>query len=361
MTCMPKTPLAQAILGYQPALVTGNELALLGTQLDASGWSIEVFEQCCSELLDYAGQLQPSQRMAWVQALRAFWIGRGKALEPAARIALLTLVNEWQDWPLLEAICLQLEEWGELEEWMLLSWSQALFQMGSDQAGDALRFYLSAFPDCEFGADLRILIDEQERWLEKQELQPLPQNEKLLLIPMQHHHRDAFLWQYHDPEIAELCCLPTFTDGEQWHQWLDECYGYGDQLTLAIIHRDWGLVGQMALVMHGGVGFIYYWIGCDLRGMGLAPQAVELLLAHARKDWGLETCYAKLFDFNGASRRVLEKVGFVNLGISAVAPDEQEVFYRLGDAQSYQDSVQELHQLLVRMKSDVRIANLRVA
>ena len=47
--------------------------------------------------------------------------------------------------------------------------------------------------------------------------------------------------------------------------------------------REWGFVGSVSLVMHGEVGFFYYWIGRDFQGYGIGPEAVQLLLQAARE------------------------------------------------------------------------------
>ena len=97
---------------------------------------------------------------------------------------------------------------------------------------------------------------------------PPIEDETLRLEPLGHHHCADFAWQYWDPDIARLCCLPVFADDAAWHRWLDECWGYGDQRLYAVLHRDWGFVGSVSLTLHEDLGFFYYWIGSRFPGAG---------------------------------------------------------------------------------------------
>ncbi|MGE5491197.1 MAG: GNAT family N-acetyltransferase [Actinomycetota bacterium] len=180
-------------------------------------------------------------------------------------------------------------------------------------------------------------------------------DDELLLEPMGHHHLSDFAWQYYDPTIAERCCLPAFQTDAQWHDWLDNIYRSGDQWIGAVIHRKWGFIGSVSLIMHGGIGFFYYWFGPDFQGQGYGPRAVRLLLATAAERHGLHTCYAKVYDYNTPSRRALEKLGFEDIQVSAAAPDD-EMFYRRGPAADRGRIAEELHWLMGAMASSTRPA-----
>ena len=91
--------------------------------------------------------------------------------------------------------------------------------------------------------------------------QALAHDGELFLEPLGHQHAGDFAWQYYDPAIAELCCLPRFETEEQWHQWLHTHQHYADHIMFGIQHQDWGFIGCVGLVLHQGVGFFYYWLG----------------------------------------------------------------------------------------------------
>ena len=55
---------------------------------------------------------------------------------------------------------------------------------------------------------------------------------------------------------------------------------------------------------------IGYWIGEQYWGNGYATEAVKQLVAIAFNQLGIHRVYAKIFEYNVASMRVLEKIGF---------------------------------------------------
>lgn len=171
-------------------------------------------------------------------------------------------------------------------------------------------------------------------------------DDELLLEPMGTHHLSDFAWQYYDPAIAERCCLPVFQNDIHWHRWLDGICGCGDQRINAVIHREWGFIGCVSLIQHEDIGFFYYWLGPNFQGQGFGPRAVALLLAAAGDRHGLRTCYAKVYDYNTPSRRALVKLGFEDIAVSAVAPDDKEIFYRRGQPATRQQIAVELHWLM---------------
>jgi RimJ/RimL family protein N-acetyltransferase len=271
------------------------------------------------------------------------------------RETLVQLSAAWGDWPQVMMICAQLEAAASLPAWAEPLLMTAQLRLGAPQA---------ALTRCRAKA----LLDPQDRWATEmhdalqrwiaftERTAPAILGEGLLLEPLGHHHADDFARQYFDPAIAERCCLPTFVDDARWHRWLDQCWGYGDQRLYAVIHPDWGFTGSVSLIIRGDVGFFYYWLGRDFQGYGLGPAAARLLLEDAHRQFGVHTCYAKVFQDNAASRRALEKLGFDALDFRPAPPDADEMFYRLGPAQSRQGSVEELRALFGRMGSSTRIA-----
>jgi len=67
-----------------------------------------------------------------------------------------------------------------------------------------------------------------------------------------------------------------------------------------------GCMGFRVMGLEGGLG---YWLGRAYWGQGLATEAGEAVLGHAR-DLGLAALVAETFEENAASVRVLEKLGF---------------------------------------------------
>ena len=73
----------------------------------------------------------------------------------------------------------------------------------------------------------------------------------------------------------------------------------------------------------GGIGFtvqhdvarrsaeIGYWLGEEFWGRGIATEALVAVTGHAFSNYDICRLYAHVFDWNGASARVLEKAGYV--------------------------------------------------
>ncbi|AGB17723.1 acetyltransferase, ribosomal protein N-acetylase [Halovivax ruber XH-70] len=61
-------------------------------------------------------------------------------------------------------------------------------------------------------------------------------------------------------------------------------------------------------------GTLSYWLLPDYRGEGYATEAVSVLCNYAVRELGLHRIQADVFDENDASRRLLERLGFVHEG-----------------------------------------------
>ena len=59
-----------------------------------------------------------------------------------------------------------------------------------------------------------------------------------------------------------------------------------------------------------------YWIGESFWNKGIATKAVSMISEYAFEKLGLNRIYAKVFDPNVASMKVLEKCGYLLEGIS---------------------------------------------
>ncbi len=342
---------------------TGAEAALpeIWQRLADQGWPLRQFEAYLPQIVDQAPKLPPTWRLRWTAALRTLWQRYSWAVDTETRKALLRLSTCWCDWSLAESLGHSLLMADSLDKDAALSLLDARRHLGQgNQAIDlAVTLQITRPKESAFSQahhELVAWLDWRSQWGNIDGCDWGDQT--LLLEPLGHHHLPDFAWQYHDPAIAERCCLPTFGSDQQWHCWLEDSQRFGDQWTGAVIHREWGFIGSVSLILHGGLGFFYYWFGPDFQGQGFGPRAVGLLLAAAQERYGLHTCYAKVFDDNLPSRRALEKLGFEDIGVSAIAPDDKEIFYRRGAAVERRRMAEELHWLMGAMASGTRPAIL---
>lgn len=346
--------------GPTPASATDTPvlvLADLARELEASSWSLRVLAASLPELLRASGELQPEQRSTWLYGLHLAWGRHGWALRGDRLHDLLDLAVAWCDWTLAcyvgEALC----ERGMLDAHGALMLALALHRQGeSNMALERLVHGLLAYPmDRRFDAAYRSFSADLAYAAPRIDGTDWDDDE-LRLVPLGHQHVDDFAWQYYDPAIAELCCLPQFKNADHWHAWLDEVRGYGDQVVYAVIHRDWGFVGSVSLIVHDDLGFFYYWLGRDFQGQGLGPRAGALLLAHAERHWGLRTCYTKVFASNTPSQRGLAKLGFAPLALPIDAGRSAENLYRrVVAAPSTADVANEARRLFAAMGSRIRV------
>ena len=156
------------------------------------------------------------------------------------------------------------------------------------------------------------------------------QGERIYLQPLGHHHAAEFGWQYADPQIAELCCLPQFSHTNHWHEWLADNIKDKSRTTYAVMHPEWGFVGSVGFVRYCDTGFFYYWLGKDFQGYGLGPEAVQLLLDYQQRYLGMSACFAKVYEHNLPSIKALIKMGFTPISSSMVGEENAEIFFHYG-------------------------------
>lgn len=271
-------------------------------------------------------------RLQALEALAHIYDARQK--QGWSREQISTFLDDCQSccfWPLI--IKLAARNLSQMSVKSLEIVAYAAFQMGYLKlAKTMIRRGLLLAPDSGY---LIQLSQDVHNWLhftrQYQFDECCPDNkEGLYLQLLGHHHIDSYMSIY-DQQTASLCCLPAFIDAWDWHQWLDGQYEPGDELTFAVMHADFGMIGSVSLVLQDNTGFFYYWVGSDFRGYGFGPAAVSLLLQTAHQQYGLERCYAKVFEDNQSSRRGLKKLGFTELPIRAAEPYADEVYYCLGD------------------------------
>lgn len=84
-----------------------------------------------------------------------------------------------------------------------------------------------------------------------------------------------------------------------------------------VIDDGSGPVGALGLFTDDGPWpELGYWIGRPVWGRGYATEATETALGWAERSWGKRAVTAGYFEDNPASRRVLEKTGFLPTGVT---------------------------------------------
>ena len=97
-------------------------------------------------------------------------------------------------------------------------------------------------------------------------------------------------------------------------------YGEGTHLPLVICDESGQVAGRINLngIVRGAFqcGTLGYWLGAEFNGRGLATAAVRDVIRLAFADLGLHRIEAGTLVHNIRSQRVLERSGFVRIGLA---------------------------------------------
>jgi RimJ/RimL family protein N-acetyltransferase len=140
---------------------------------------------------------------------------------------------------------------------------------------------------------------------------------EILLSPLRDQDVPQLVALINDPAVEKnTLTIPFPYRKEDALAWLDRVQEarerHGDWMNWAIREREEGpLLGSIGLMGHDkpGTDEVGYWLGRPFRGQGIMPRAIELVASIAAGR-GIERLQAKVFTYNEASRRALEKSGF---------------------------------------------------
>jgi RimJ/RimL family protein N-acetyltransferase len=327
-------------------------------ELVHNDWYPLMFIRYLPEFVRCAETLAPKDRLAWLSGMRQVWERHEWVFDISTKKSLLELAAAWSAWPLVIAVGESLRQTHRFDDVVIGYLRDAYHRLGDvDVAIDLAVALQLAYPARQSHTlAYRHLIAWRD-WCDWRGcVGNMPGDDDLRLEPLGHHHVSDFAWQYYDPAIAELCCLPCFENADEWHCWLNDIYAYGDERIFAVIHRVWGFIGSVSLVLNGDIGFFSYWIGRDFQGYGFGPSAASLLLTAGHRHAGMRCCYTKVYGNNTRSRKALEKIGFEDLGICAAEPNNDQLFYRFGERGVCARTVAELHTMMAYLESDSRAA-----
>ena len=146
--------------------------------------------------------------------------------------------------------------------------------------------------------------------------QPTLQTERLVLRPFTladgpRTHELAREWEI----AANTLDIPyPYEEGmaEEWIATHEEDLKRDKMVTFAVtIRENELLIGAISVAIdkHNSTGELGFWIGKPYWGKGYCTEAVRKVLCYCFEKWGLNKVFARHFDGNRASGRVLEKLG----------------------------------------------------
>ena len=141
------------------------------------------------------------------------------------------------------------------------------------------------------------------------------QTPRLLLRPWEESDAEALYELAKDPDVGPAAGWNVHKDVEESREIIR---------TILSAPGTFAIFGRRDGQLRGSCGFfptraqgaeageleIGYWVGKPFWGRGIAPEAVEALLAHCFTELGAERVWCAYFDGNEKSHRCQEKCGF---------------------------------------------------
>lgn len=154
-------------------------------------------------------------------------------------------------------------------------------------------------------------------------------NDQLCLTKLLPTDQQAVCQHLADPDIAATTVgVPHPFGPDDFAQRLarDETMEaeFGHPLYAAIRQENGWLIGMIAF-QDDGVIELGYWLAKPFWGQGITTVAVRAACHHAFFKWDVDVILASCFQSNVASRRVLEKNGFVFEGRHQLIKDEKAI------------------------------------
>jgi len=151
---------------------------------------------------------------------------------------------------------------------------------------------------------------------------PLLADDRLLLRPWAETDLPLLERASMDDYVAEIEHLPVPFSAAAAREWIAAQHGLvegGRGWSLAVVERESGeAIGGIGIVFRHPPGAAEpgIWVIAERRNRGVAERATGLLCAWALTSaTGIERIQATVEPWNGASQRVLEKVGFEREGM----------------------------------------------
>ncbi|MGV8929701.1 MAG: GNAT family N-acetyltransferase [Brevundimonas sp.] len=116
-----------------------------------------------------------------------------------------------------------------------------------------------------------------------------------------------------DPRATRWWSTPPHETLDQTKAWLDGMIANGPDHPDFVIERDGQVIGKAGFYFMPDVGYILH---PDAWGQGLAGEAVGAAVDHMFRTRDFEVLTADVDPENGASIRLLERLGFVRSGFA---------------------------------------------
>ena len=124
-----------------------------------------------------------------------------------------------------------------------------------------------------------------------------------------------FFEHQYDPQATAMAAFPARERDAHFAHWA-KIMADSSNIVKTIL-ADGQVAGNIVCWDASGQREVGYWLGRDFWGQGITTRALELLLSEV----AIRPLYAHVVRHNRASRRVLEKCGFIVIGADGVLPE----------------------------------------
>ncbi|SDK47037.1 GNAT family N-acetyltransferase [Natronorubrum texcoconense] len=123
--------------------------------------------------------------------------------------------------------------------------------------------------------------------------------------------------EINDPRIWRAIGRPRPVNGPQERAFFENVVCDDDTVNLLIVadSSPVGTIAFNAIDWETRQAEIGYWVAPEHHGQGYGTDAAARLVAYGFDQLGLHKITARVFEFNEASRRLLESVGFTREGV----------------------------------------------
>ncbi len=181
------------------------------------------------------------------------------------------------------------------------------------------------------------------------------------------HHASALYRLQGNPGLAESAGIECLYSTEHARDWIVRAQSE-HKYVLAIVHPDFGLIGvtglecsPFALSPQGSRSArFYYWIGEEFQCGGYGTQAMQLL-HQLTAQLGIQDIFSTVAESNGASQRVLAKLGYRRLPFALAGERNSCRFYHSGQTIGEERIYAALDQFLLELESKTTLAPLTPA
>ncbi len=161
-----------------------------------------------------------------------------------------------------------------------------------------------------------------------QRLRATVPSEYITLTPLTIDHALSFHNQYQSSGIQQMTDLPAFASVSEVCEWINEEAASKNSYNYAIELPVVGFVGLVNLIVSKHAAFFAIWLGEKFQGLGIGTQTAQIICQYAL-DAEISVIFTAAFVNNQRSIRMLKKVGFETLPISAYSPHNDRNFFIL--------------------------------